>query len=86
MNKSLTITLADHAGLVWAQQQVTRYHYLHRPVDVRCSPVAYLVLDEDGQRQGCLIFGRPQASRVSGWYGDVEEHAMGNAHLPAGRS
>jgi len=45
---------------------------LFRPVDVRCSPVAYLVLDGK-TRVGCLIFGRPQAQRVSGWYGDVAD-------------
>lgn len=81
MSRTLTITLADHAGPVWAQEQVTRFHYLHRPVDARCLPVAYLVLDEDGQRLGCLIFGRPQASRVSGWYGDVAEVEAGRCRL-----
>ena len=77
MSNLLSIMLADHAGLAWAQEQVTQHHYLHRPVDVRCSPVAYLVLDEDGKRVGCLIFGRPQASRVSGWYGDVADIVAG---------
>lgn len=72
MNNPLTIQLADHAGLTWAQAQLTQFHYLHHPVDVRCSPVAYLVLDQDARRMGCLIFGRPQASRVGGWYGSVE--------------
>jgi len=81
MNKSLTLQLADYAGLVWAQEQVTQHHYLHRPVDVRCSPVAYLVIDEDGQRQGCLIFGRPQASRVGGWYGSVADQQSGRCRL-----
>jgi hypothetical protein len=81
MNKTLTITLADHTGLAWAQEQVTRHHYLHRPVDVRCSPVAYLVRDEDGQRRGCLLFGRPQASRVAGWYGSVEDQRNGKCPL-----
>lgn len=79
MSRSLTITLADRRGLAWAQQQVTQHHYLHRhrPVDVRCSPVAYLILDGGGERVGCLIFGRPQASRVSGWYGDVADVVAG---------
>lgn len=77
MNTSLTIALADHRGLAWAQEQVTQHHYLHRPVDARCSPVAYLVMDEDGERAGCLIFGRPQASRVGGWYGDVADVQTG---------
>jgi hypothetical protein len=72
MNQQLTLQLADQRGLAWAQQQVTQYHYLHRPVDIRSSPMAYVVLDEEERRAvGCLIFGRPQATRVSGWYGDV---------------
>lgn len=68
----LTIALADAAGLRWAQQQVTEQHYLHHPVDVRCRPLAYLV-QWSGQAMGCLIFGRPEATRVTGWYGSVED-------------
>lgn len=68
----LTLQLADGRGLAWAQQMVSQYHYLHTPVDTRCSPVAYLV-QLDGNRVGCLIFGRPEATRAYGWYGSVED-------------
>lgn len=81
MSRSLSIVLADHGGLSWAQEQVAQHHYLHRPVDPRCSPVAYLVLDADEQRVGCLMFGRPQASRVNGWYGDVADVEAGRCPL-----
>lgn len=77
MSQVLSILLADHRSLAWAQQQVTQHHYLHRPVDPRCSPVAYLVLDGEARRVGCLMFGRPQASRVNGWYGDVADVVAG---------
>lgn len=61
----LTLDLADHNGLRWAQRQVTRHHYLRTHVDPRCRPLAYLVrLDAyNGPVVGCLIFGRPEASR-----------------------
>ncbi|KPV46424.1 hypothetical protein SE17_43330, partial [Kouleothrix aurantiaca] len=39
--------------------------YLHTPVDSRCSPFAYLIeLERDPAGPvGCLIFGRPEATR-----------------------
>lgn len=76
----LTLTLADKPGLAWAQSQVEHSHYLHHRVDVRCRPVAYLVtLDHD--RVGCLIFGRPEATRVRGWYGSLADVASGTCRL-----
>lgn len=63
----ITLTVADPEGLAWAQRQVTAHHYLHAPVDPRCSPLAYLVqIDHPAilpQRVGCLIFGRPESTR-----------------------
>jgi hypothetical protein len=76
----VSLALANQKGLRWAQQQVATYHYLRRPVDPRCRPLAYLVL-LDGERVGCLIFGRPEATRVSGWYGSVEDVAAGRCPL-----
>lgn len=70
--EQLSLVLADRAGLYWAQTQVMQFHYLHRPVDVRCCPLAYLVLYA-GEPMGCLIFGRPEATRVLGWYGSVAD-------------
>ncbi|GHO91514.1 hypothetical protein KSF_015620 [Reticulibacter mediterranei] len=63
----LSVVLADKCGLSWAQEQVERYHYLHTPVDPRCNPVALLVTLFE-ERVGCFIFGRPEATRVNGWY------------------
>lgn len=68
----LAVVLADTEGLAWAQEQVRAHHYLHTPVDVRCRPVALLVT-LFGERVGCLIFGRPEATRVNGWYGSVDD-------------
>jgi hypothetical protein len=76
----LTVTLADKSGLKWAQEQVLQHHYLHTPVDARCSPVAMLVKLFD-RSVGCLIFGRPEATRVNGWYGSVEDAQTGRCQL-----
>jgi hypothetical protein len=76
----LTVTLADKSGLKWAQEQVLQHHYLHTPVDARCSPVAMLVKLFD-RPVGCLIFGRPEATRVNGWYGSVEDVQTGRCQL-----
>lgn len=78
--QELSLMLADQQGLRWAQEQVTRFHYLHHPVDVRCRPLVYLVQYQD-QPVGCLLFGRPEATRVSGWYGSVEDVARGACPL-----
>lgn len=72
----LSLVLADAAGLRWSQAQVTQHHYLHTPVDVRCRPLAYLVMLFE-QPMGCLIFGRPEATKVTGWYGSVEDVQAG---------
>ena len=76
----LTVALAEKSGLQWAQEQVKEYHYLHTPVDDRCSPVAMLVTLFD-ERVGCRIFGRPEATRVNGWYGSVEDVQTGKCRL-----
>lgn len=77
---SLTLQLADKAGLAWAQEQVTLHHYLHKPVDSRCSILAYLVMFGNA-RVGCLMFGRPEAQRCLGWYGSVQDVARGVCRL-----
>jgi hypothetical protein len=68
----LTLVLANEAGLRWSQNLVTDYHYLHTPVDVRCRPLAYQVMLFE-RPVGCLIFGRPEATKVLGWYGSVKD-------------
>jgi hypothetical protein len=59
---------------------VTRYHYLHAPVDIRSKPLAYLVL-LGGLWVGCLIFGRPEAARTGDWYGDVADKVAGQCRF-----
>lgn len=51
-------------ALAWSQQAVTAAHYLRKPVDQRSRPLAYLVRgDWTDLPLGCLIFGRPEATR-----------------------
>src|SRR6266705_6024474 len=76
----LHLKLADKDELTWAQEQVTNFHYLHKPVDVRSSPMAYLV-EHEGSKVGCLIFGRPECPFVKGWYGSLESVARGECRL-----
>jgi len=73
---SLTLALADKAGLQWAQSMVTQYHYLKKPVDIRSRPISYHVL-QGGERVGCLIFSRPESTFCRGWYGSVEDVQFG---------
>jgi hypothetical protein len=68
MQAELTLQLADAAGLRWAQERVTYEHYLHRPVDSRCCPLAYVVWLAT-ERVGCVIFGRPESTRCYPWCG-----------------
>lgn len=48
----------------WAQRQVVAHHYLHKRVDPRSRPFTYTV-EAPGRTfpVGCLIFGRPEATR-----------------------
>jgi len=56
----------DHVGYwrEWAQQQVAAHHYLRKRVDPRSRPFVYTVHVQDRTYPvGCLIFGRPEATR-----------------------
>lgn len=81
----IRLQLADAAGLDRAQQTVTAHHYLHAPVDSRCSPLAYdVILDADTEiyRIGVLIFGRPEATRCYDGkltYGSLKDLETGRA-------
>lgn len=77
----ITLRIADRAGADWAQRQVTKYHYLHAPVDPRSRPFVYLV-QVDGRLSGCLIFGRPESTRCYQGkltYGSLDDVAVGIA-------
>jgi hypothetical protein len=76
----ISLSLANKSELIWAQEMVKRHHYLRTPVDSRCSVEAYLInLQIDGEKYsrvvGCLIFGRPEATKCGDWYGSVEDVA-----------
>lgn len=77
----MLLTLATSDDLRWAQRMVTKYHYLHAPVDSRCSVLAYVArLGED--RVGTLLFGRPEATRCYRGgltYGSLADVASGRA-------
>lgn len=79
------LTVADDRGLDWAQTQVAGHHYLHTPVDGRCAPLAYEVeldVGAAGYRVGCLIFGRPEATRCYDGkltYGSLKDVRAGRA-------
>jgi hypothetical protein len=81
----ITLHLADDRALARAQATVTQQHYLHQPVDSRCSPLAYEVVLQAGQadyRAGVLIFGRPEATRCYDGkltYGSLKDVETGRA-------
>lgn len=80
----IALRTADDRSLTWAQAQVSAHHYLHTPVDSRCAPFAYLVELEHGPTSpvGCLIFGRPEATRCYDGgltYGSLNDVQAGRA-------
>lgn len=48
--------------IAWCQEQITREHYLHAPVDVRSRPLVYMVYI-GGAGVGCLIYNRTESTR-----------------------
>lgn len=76
----LHLELANSAGKAWAQEMVTQSHCLRAPVDARCSVEAYIVRLGPSPI-GCLIFGRPEATRCYPWYGSVEDVTTGRAEV-----
>ena len=87
----ITLDTTDRAGLAWAQQTITKEHYLHAPVDPRCRPMGYLVHYHyatgahaaAGPRcVGILIVGRAEATRCYQGgltYGSLDDVAAGRA-------
>lgn len=69
-----------------AQAVVTEHHYLHRPVDVRCSLLTYqVVLDSETKPAQCigyLMFGRTESTRCFDGgltYGGLDDISSGRA-------
>lgn len=79
------ITLEPLFGdnITWAQNLVANRHYLRKSVDVRSRPFGYRV-NVSGYPAGCLIFGRPEASRCYDGnltYGSQEDVQIGRARF-----
>jgi hypothetical protein len=66
--KMLTIELGNQTDLEEAQRTVAKYHYLHRPVDPRARPMAYMVKWHDIV-EGVVMLGIPHATKCRGWWG-----------------
>lgn len=76
------LEMLDRAGLKWAQETVTKYHYLHRPVDTRTQAEGYAVhLSGINESIGLLLFGRPEATRCSSWYGGTDDVQAGRCEV-----
>ena len=81
MGELTLISAARGEMLDWAQAMVKEHHYLHAKVDQRCTPFAYVV-ELNGERVGCLIFGRPEATRCYAGkftYGSFDDVQAGRA-------
>lgn len=76
----IKLALATTTEIKQMQATVIANHYLHRPVDSRCSVEAYHVLLGE-LRIGLLMFGRPQATRCGSWYGSVEDVERGKCEV-----
>lgn len=72
---------ASKIETAWCQQQWIAHHYLHAPIDVRCSVFAYVVCLGD-RPIGALGFGRPESTRCYQGgltYGSVRDVTIGRA-------
>lgn len=67
--------------IAWCQEQITREHYLHAPVDVRSRPLVYMVYI-GGAGIGCLIYNRTESTRC--YQGSLTYGSM--ADVQAGRA
>lgn len=76
----ISLRLATRDDIAEMQATVTKHHYLHRPVDARCSVEAYAVALR-GVPVGLLMFGRPEATRCANWYGGVDDVAAGRCEV-----
>lgn len=68
IDHQLSIRLGNKQDLVWAQDTVTRYHYLHHAVDPRARPMVYVV-SLNGWDAGLVMVGTPHATKCGGWWG-----------------
>ena len=73
---NITLHTLTKADLVSAQAIIAENHYLHAPVDARCSVEGYNI-HLGNLWAGVFLLGRPEATKVNGWYGSVEDVATG---------
>lgn len=70
---ALSIALGTRTDLTWAQDVVTKHHYLHQTVDPRARPMVYVVnYAAPGLgpiRAGLVMLGIPHATKCGGWWG-----------------
>lgn len=76
----LSLRLADEHELEWSQKLVSTRHYLLKRVHPLGRLLAYIVLVE-GRSAGCLIYGRPQCTRVLGWFGRLSDVQAGRCRF-----
>lgn len=82
MDERIHLELLDKSGIVWAQDTVTKYHYLHRPVDTRCSVEGYAVFLEGIRGPvGPFLLDRPEATRLMGFYGSLDDLQAGRVEV-----
>jgi hypothetical protein len=82
MSLDISLKPIEKVDLPKAQKTVTDHHYLHAPVDPRCSVEGYTVhLGNIVDPLGVLLFGRPEATRCYPWYGSVDDVNTGRADV-----
>jgi len=77
----LSLEILDKGEVAKAQKTVMINHYLHRPVDSRCSVAGYQVELRGVGVVGYLLFGRPEATRCGDWYGSVKDVLTGKCEV-----
>lgn len=81
----IDLVLMDKWRIREAQEIVKEHHYLHTPVDARCSVEGYWVRIEYPPVSigpvGLFLAGRPEATKVRGWYGSVEDQQAGRCEV-----
>jgi hypothetical protein len=76
--RQVDVRRLDPSGVAWAQRMVTAHHYRRSPVLGRACPEAWGVYIPDFEQPvGCLIVGRPQATKCLPWYGSLSDIADG---------
>ena len=79
----ISLSIANNSERRWANEQVCAHHYLHKPVDTRCSTLTYIVM-LDGDRVGCIIYGRPESTACYQGgltYGNLNDVSVGRARF-----